>query len=428
MEVEQQALSDPQPAPGPGFVEMPASTAAPLVLASGVVLLAAGIVVGIAMSIVGAVLLFVGLGLWVGSLLPGRGHFHETRVERDQRAEPIAGTGGMVERLATGMPGYRVQLPQKVHPISAGVKGGLCGGLVLPLPALIYGIVRGYGIWYPVNLLAGVVLPGIDKLSVVELEGFNLSYLIAAVFIHAAMSLTAGLLYGVLMPMLPSIPKPYAWGGLLMPVFWTAVTFLVLLTVNRALARGIDWPSFIFSQFVFGIVAAVVVVRTRRVNRLTAGILAGVIGGLLMIVPAALWGWFTGHGIWYPANVLAGMAVPRIGELPPAVLQQFHADWIGYAVLIHAMMSIVFGVVYSFLLPRLPEIPGPMAWGALLMPVLWTGASYSLMDVVNPVLKQRIDWPWFVVSQFIFGVVASIVVVRSEQIVVPPVGHGPLPT
>src|SRR2546430_8947283 len=53
------------------------------------------------------------------------------------------------------MPGYRVRLPEKVHPISAGVKGGIAGGLVIPLPALIYGLVSGQGIWYPVNLLAG---------------------------------------------------------------------------------------------------------------------------------------------------------------------------------------------------------------------------------------------------------------------------------
>ena len=30
------------------------------------------------------------------------------------------------------MPGYRLRLPEKVHPISAGIKGGLVGGLVMP--------------------------------------------------------------------------------------------------------------------------------------------------------------------------------------------------------------------------------------------------------------------------------------------------------
>jgi hypothetical protein len=47
------------------------------------------------------------------------------------------------------------------------------------------------------------------------------------------------------------------------------------------------------------------------------------------------------------------------------------------------------------------------------------------MGVVNPVLQERVDWPWFVASQFVFGVVAAIVVVRSEQIDIPPAGRGP---
>ena len=52
----------------------------------------------------------------------------------------------------------------------------------------------------------------------------------------------------------------------------------------------------------------------------------------------------------------------------------------------------------------------------MLMPLLWTATSYGLMGIVNPVLQQRVDWPWFVVSQFVFGLVAAIVVVRSEQV------------
>ena len=37
------------------------------------------------------------------------------------------------------MPGYRVQMPVMIHPVSAGVKGGLLGGLVMPVPALHLG-------------------------------------------------------------------------------------------------------------------------------------------------------------------------------------------------------------------------------------------------------------------------------------------------
>ena len=95
------------------------------------------------------------------------------------------------------------------------------------------------------------------------------------------------------------------------------------------------------------------------------------------------------------------------------------------AVGIHAILSLSFGLAFAIVLPRLPTIPGPMAWGGLLMPLLWTAMSYGLMGVVNPVLQERVDWPWFIVSQFVFGIVAAIVVVRSEQVLYSAGGHGP---
>ena len=69
-------------------------------------------------------------------------------------------------------------------------------------------------------------------------------------------------------------------------------------------------------------------------------------------------------------------------------------------------------------------MPAAVAWGGLLMPLLWSGVSYGMMGVVNPVLQQRVDWPWFIVSQFIFGLAASVVVARSEQVRIPPAGAG----
>jgi hypothetical protein len=427
MDAERQSVPQPPSPLESGFVEMPRATAAPLVLITGLFLLAGGLVFGVAMVIVGAVLLFIGLGLWVRSLSSSVGHFHEPLVAPHARAQAAPRTSGPVERLATGMPGYRVQLPQKVHPISAGIKGGLVGGLVLPIPALIYGLVSGHGIWYPVNLLAGMALPNIGQMSEAELAKFHLLYLSVGLCIHLATSLVAGLAYGVLLPMLPTIPKPIAWGGLLMPVMWTAVSFVAMASMDSMPVKQLDWPSFIFAQFVFGIVVALIVQKVHRVPPPIAGLIGGLVGGALMVVPAALWAWATDHSVWYPANVLAGMLIPKIGAGTPADLQQFHGDWLGAAMVIHGVMSIVFGIVYGVLLPKLPRIPGPMSWGALLMPVVWTGISYSLMDVVNPALRRHVDWPWFVVSQFIFGIVASIVVVRSEQIVIPPVGPGPSP-
>ena len=47
---------------------------------------------------------------------------------------------------------------------------------------------------------------------------------------------------------------------------------------------------------------------------------------------------------------------------------------------------------------------------------MWSGLIYSVLGIVNPVLDQRIDWLWFVVSQFGFGIVAGIVVSRQQRI------------
>jgi hypothetical protein len=118
------------------------------------------------------------------------------------------------------------------------------------------------------------------------------------------------------------------------------------------------------------------------------------------------------------------MLLPGVGQVS-GELERFHADWLAVGIVVHGVMSLGIGLVNGLMFPRLPPIPGPMAWGGLLFPLLWTGASYSLMGVVNPVLQQRVDWPWFVISQFVFGVVAAVVVVRSELVYITPAGRGP---
>jgi hypothetical protein len=145
---------------------------------------------------------------------------------------------------------------------------------------------------------------------------------------------------------------------------------------------------------------------------------------LVMAVPALLWSLITGHGIWYPANLLAGMVLPGLGSKPIADMMQFRGQWLVIAIIVHVIMSTTFGIVYALLLPVLRPIPAPLAWGGLLLPLLWTATSHSLMGVVNPLLQKRVDWPWFVISQFVFGVVTAIVVLRSEKVYIAPVGRG----
>jgi hypothetical protein len=280
------------------------------------------------------------------------------------------------------MPGYRLRLPEKVHPVSAGIKGGLVGGLVMPLPAIAYGLLSGHGMWWPVNLLAGVALPGVGEMSSAELEQFQPTLLATGVVIHIVTSLIMGLMYGVLMPTLPSLPKPLAWGALLMPLLWSAVSFIALGRMNPGVREHIEWPWFVLSQFVFGVAAALVFMRFEGRNRIIAGLVGGVTGGLLMPVPAILWSLAARHGLWYPANVLASMAPHHSSMQSLAELEAFHADWLATAVAVHAVVSLAFGWAFALVLPRLPAMAGPLAWGGLLLALLWTAWSFGVMGVV----------------------------------------------
>src|SRR5271166_3720167 len=319
----------PQPeAPAvPDSVEMPRPTASPLVLALGITLLAAGVALGTGILVAGAVVVVAGLSIWIVQLLPGRGHVHESLVE-PERPQPVRAVPGGVEHLRPGMPGYRLRLPQDVHPVSAGLKGGIAGGAAMPVPALLWGLLSGHGLWYPVNLLAGIVLPGVGRMTVPELEQFNASLLVAALVIHVVMSGVIGLIFGVLLPTLPSVPRPIAWGGLLMPILWTGASYVAMHAVNPTLPDKVSWPWFIVSQFVFGITMPAVVLGAKRLHPVLAGVVGGLVGGAAMAVPAVLWAAASGHGFWYPVNLLAGMVLPGPGATEAAQLGSFHAEWL----------------------------------------------------------------------------------------------------
>ena len=65
------------------------------------------------------------------------------------------------------------------------------------------------------------------------------------------------------------------------------------------------------------------------------------------------------------------------------------------------------------MLPMFPR--RPILLGGLIAPLLWSGLLYSMLDLINPALNERIDWPWFVASQIAFGIVAGLVVARGRR-------------
>jgi hypothetical protein len=84
------------------------------------------------------------------------------------------------------------------------------------------------------------------------------------------------------------------------------------------------------------------------------------------------------------------------------------------AVPIHLITSLLVGLLYGAMLPMLPR--RPILLGGFIAPLLWSGLIHGILGIVNPVLNQRIHWVWFVITQMGFGIVAGIVVSRSEKI------------
>src|SRR5262249_55040475 len=134
-------------------------------------------------------------------------------------------------------------------------------------------------------------------------------------------------------------------------------------------------------------------------------------------------------GVWYPVNLLAGVVFPGMRglEADDPTLTQFHADWFITAVVLHAAVSMAFGVAFALLAPKMRPIPAPMAWGGWWFLLFWSGIIYALMGVYNPVSKKLLYWPGYILSQSVFGIAPSVVVVRSEKIATPPKGAGPEP-
>ena len=146
----------------------------------------------------------------------------------------------------------------------------------------------------------------------------------------------------------------------------------------------------------------------------TAGIKGGLAGAVAMAVLACLYGILKQGSIWYPINLLAATVYSQSMMLGHGSLKAFHLDSFIIASGIHLITSVLVGLLYGAMLPMIPR--RPILLGGVVAPVLWSGLLRSMLDLINPLLSQRVDWWWFIASQFAFGIVAGLVVARQHRI------------
>ncbi len=146
----------------------------------------------------------------------------------------------------------------------------------------------------------------------------------------------------------------------------------------------------------------------------SAGIKGGLAGGAAMAALACLYGLLKQGSIWYPINLLAAAAYAQSLRFGGTSLKAFHLDTFLLAVLIHILTSLLVGLLYGAMLPMFPR--RPILLGGLVAPIFWTGLLHSILGLIDPLLNRLISWPWFVASQFAFGIVAGLVVVQQARV------------
>ncbi|HUD22558.1 MAG TPA: hypothetical protein VMQ60_06915 [Acidobacteriaceae bacterium] len=147
------------------------------------------------------------------------------------------------------------------------------------------------------------------------------------------------------------------------------------------------------------------------------GIKGGIAGGTAMVVPATIFSLLKYHSLWYSVNLLAAGGFVSWSGASNAFLSQFHLQGVLAGFLIQGIVSLLVGLLYGAMLPMFPKYP--IFTAGFMVPLLFTGIVYSALSIVSPILNQRIDWFWFILSQFAFGLVCGFVVNLQARVRTP---------
>lgn len=255
-------------------IDLPTPTAWPMVLSMGISLLVAGMVTHWVISLLGLIFTLSSMVGWFREVLPHENHMS---VPIQAGVVKIESTRTTREQLPIDA-NHRKLLPVETFSITAGIKGGIGGGIAMIVPAALFGLIRYHSIWYAVNLLAAGGFVSWGSESDAFLAQFHLQGLLAATGIHALTSVLIGLLYGAMLPMFPR--KPILTAGFVAPFLWTGILYSALGIISPVLNARINWLWFVVSQIAFGLVCGFIVnlhvkVRTPQFRALPFAIRAG---------------------------------------------------------------------------------------------------------------------------------------------------------
>jgi len=154
--------------------------------------------------------------------------------------------------------------PEWVYPYSAGVMGGLIGGMGVALVGAGYGLISGVGIWLPVNLVAAAILRQLQLQPLGEIARFNPLALGTGLILHAGISIALGAMFSFLLPALPG--RPLFWGPVIGPLLWVGASVAALPVINPVMSANLEIVSFAIANVLYGLLLGWWIDRTPMVR------------------------------------------------------------------------------------------------------------------------------------------------------------------
>lgn len=152
-----------------------------------------------------------------------------------------------------------------------------------------------------------------------------------------------------------------------------------------------------------------------EVHPYSAGAIGGLAGAVVMAVMACAWGLLKYGSVWYPINLLAAAGVPSLATADTEALVHFSLAGLLVGSIAHLSISVIVGLLYAVSLPMLPS-RHEWFWGGVVAPLMWSALVVATLATVDPKLADAVDWPWFILCQVAFGMVAGFVVFKSAKV------------
>lgn len=151
-----------------------------------------------------------------------------------------------------------------------------------------------------------------------------------------------------------------------------------------------------------------------------AGAVGGLLGGLTIAAIGLAYGLSSGIFVgdlansWLPINVVAAVVLRDMQTMPVEELGRFNLFAVVVAGMIHLIMSVGLGEMFSFLLPALPG--RPLYWGPVIGPLLWIAAFVAALPIINPVMTVHIEPISFGLANVLYGLVLGWWIDRTPMI------------